>query len=41
MSMDFQTNALKKLVDSWMEGIIALVCQKKDSHDDVLAYVPL
>lgn len=28
------TNALKKLVDSWMEGIIALAPLKKDSHDE-------
>ena len=28
------TNALKKLVDSWMEGIIALAPLKKDSRDD-------
>ena len=28
------TNALKKLVDSWMEGVIALVPLKKDSWDD-------
>lgn len=27
------TKALKKLVDSWMEGIIALAPLKKDSHD--------
>lgn len=28
------TNALKKLVDSWMEGIIALAPLKKDSYDE-------
>ena len=28
------TNALKKLVDSWMEGVIALSPLKKDSHDE-------
>ena len=28
------TNALKKLVDSWMEGVIALAPLKKDSHDE-------
>ena len=28
------TNALKKLVDSWMEGIIALSPLKKDSRDE-------
>lgn len=28
------TNALKKLVDSWMEGVIALTPLKKDSHDE-------
>lgn len=28
------TNALKKLVDSWMEGVIALAPLKKDSWDD-------
>lgn len=28
------TNALKKLVDSWMDGIIALAPLKKDSHDE-------
>ena len=28
------TNALKKLVESWMEGIIALAPLKKDSIDD-------
>lgn len=28
------TNALKKLVDSWMEGVIALAPLKKDSRDD-------
>lgn len=28
------TNALKKLVDSWMEGIISLAPLKKHSHDE-------
>lgn len=28
------TNALKKLVDSWMDGIVALAPLKKDSHDE-------
>ncbi len=28
------TNALKKLVDSWMEGVIALAPLKRDSRDD-------
>ncbi len=28
------TNALKKLADSWMRGIIALAPLKKDSHDE-------
>lgn len=28
------TNALKKLVESWMEGVIALVPLKKDSNDE-------
>lgn len=28
------TNALKKLIDSWMEGVIALSPLKKDSHDE-------
>ena len=28
------TNALKKMVDSWMEGVIALNPLKKDSHDE-------
>lgn len=28
------TNALKKLVDSWMEGIVALAPLKKDSNDN-------
>lgn len=28
------TNALKKLVDSWMEGVISLAPLKKDSHDE-------
>lgn len=28
------TNALKKLIDSWMEGVIALAPLKKDSHDE-------
>lgn len=28
------TNALKKLVDSWMEGVIALSPLKKDSYDE-------
>lgn len=28
------TNALKKLIDSWMEGVITLAPLKKDSHDE-------
>ena len=28
------TNALKRLVDNWMEGVIALSPLKKDSHDE-------
>ena len=28
------TNALKKLVDSWMEGVISLAPLKKDSNDE-------
>lgn len=28
------TDALKKLVESWMEGVIALAPLKKDSHDE-------
>ena len=28
------TNALKKLVDSWMEGVISLAPLKRDSHDE-------
>lgn len=28
------TNALKKLIDSWMEGVISLAPLKKDSHDE-------
>ena len=34
------TNALKKLVESWMEGVIALAPLKKGSTDDRYSFLP-